>query len=137
MKRMLMLVMVLSLCLGLAGAASAAKYADLTGTWQDLQSPRVYWAKDFGTETLSFTLVVEKQYDNGLFYGTVWGVYPVTGNIAVNKEIIAVTNGIDTIEITINAKLKGKTITGTYTLRGPGTAQVMTGIFKMTRISIP
>ncbi len=139
MKRMVTLIMVLSLFLCLTGAARAAKYADLTGTWQDPQSPRVYWAvvPGFGTETLYFTLAVEKQYDNGLFYGTVWDVYPVTGSIAVNKDIIAVTNGEDGVEITINAKLKGKTITGTYTLRGPVTSQVMTGTFKMTRISVP
>jgi hypothetical protein len=112
-----LLILVLGLVLVFAGAANAAKYADLqgnwTGTWSYAQTDK--GASYAGVETDNLSIAINGQDAVGNFYGQATNdtvLSGIAGNISTGKVIIMSWVDQYNRPYAFTGKLKGKTITG-------------------------
>jgi hypothetical protein len=117
MKRVLIGLMVLILALSLTGGVQAGSPPNLTGTWSGSMFISQW---DTGTfsfsgplEEVNFLIVADFDPGSGNFHGY-WLGTPITGNVSTKKIISAIIYWGPGNHGTLDAKVTGTKISGTY-----------------------
>jgi hypothetical protein len=116
MKRVMIGLMVLVLVSCLAGGVQAGSPPNLTGTWSGSMFITQWDTGTFGSglvEEVNFLNVADFDPDSGNFYGY-WLGTPITGNVSTKKIISAIIYWGPGNHGTLDAKVTGTKISGTY-----------------------